>query len=535
MKTGSAQYNIPGGPGPQGPPGPSGGTQINYWFHDDPSSIPTYFQILDSPANGSESDDSVSVVAVDGEKLIEAYATNVGVPGVTSIPAGNWTFSPYVYASVLGVAQIVLRVYKRDVANVETLLFLVTTTNILSGVATPQIINYASPAIALAATDRIVVKVLAKSNVAFATIVHFVHDGTLHASWFSAPASLSMTSVFPVDVSELAASIGTSLEKAQADHRHHIAHATDLPGLATIAASLVGTSLEKAQANHTHQIDPAAIVSIISAVQASMPQWRTVLEQDFTVLPNATYNSDGPVVIGGENWRIENHGNIYLGQTMQLVNGFGLLQVRPGSGFSNDVTLRTGALYSWELPPAATPLTPVRVVVRCTLGTGFDNYAGAVLGVDYPSSVVGYRSGYLVSRVGTKSDQVNATCSNAGVRITRGTSVSPVNEGDINYIPGNDYPQSDADLIGLWLPEGVSHVARMVYLRGRRNDGSWADMSQLRIINEIDSSVSHAATKPQILANDILSPWRVSLYGIGTNSPQPQTAYIAEIKVQLYY
>jgi hypothetical protein len=189
-----AEYDTPGAPGlpgPPGPPGPAGGTQINYWFHDDPSSIATYFQILDVPANGSESDDSVSVVAADGEKLIEAYATNAGVPGVTSIPAGNWTFSPYMYASVLGVAQVVLRIYKRDVANVETLLFFVTSTNILSSTATPQIINYASPAIALAATDRIVVKVFAKTSVAFATVVHFVHDGVYHASWFSTPSTPS--------------------------------------------------------------------------------------------------------------------------------------------------------------------------------------------------------------------------------------------------------------------------------------------------------------------------------------------------------
>jgi len=183
---------VPAGPigptGPAGPAGPGGNTQVNYWFHDDPSTIATYSEILTSPANGTQNDDTVSVVLADGEKLIEAYVTDPGVPGTTKIPAGNWSFFVYRYASIGGVAQVVLRVYKRDVANVETLLFFVTTGNINEAVVTPQVINYAAPDISLAATDRLVVKVFGKTSVPFATLVHFVHDGTLHASWFSTPA-----------------------------------------------------------------------------------------------------------------------------------------------------------------------------------------------------------------------------------------------------------------------------------------------------------------------------------------------------------
>ena len=54
-------------------------------------------------------------------------------------------------------------------------------------VVTPQVINSAQPAIALATTDRLVCKVFGKTSVAFATLVHFVHDGVLHASYFSRP------------------------------------------------------------------------------------------------------------------------------------------------------------------------------------------------------------------------------------------------------------------------------------------------------------------------------------------------------------
>lgn len=178
----------PGPPGPSGPAGPAGGTQINYWYHDDPSPIPTYYEILTEPANGAESDDSVSITSASGEVLIEAYATNPGVPGVTNIPAGNWTFFTYCYASVLGVAQIVLRIYQRTTLGVETELFNLTTPNLLSSVPNPVLTNYAAPNIPLDATDVLVVKVFGKTTVPFATAIHFVHDGTLHASWFSQPS-----------------------------------------------------------------------------------------------------------------------------------------------------------------------------------------------------------------------------------------------------------------------------------------------------------------------------------------------------------
>jgi hypothetical protein len=187
----SAEYELPGATGatgPAGPAGPSGGTSANYWFHDDPSDIATYSELLQSPANGTENNDTVSVVLADGEKLIEAYATAPGDPGLTSIPAGDWTFFLYRYASVGGVGQIVVRVYKRDLASVETLLFFVASGVINESVVTPQVINYASPAITLLATDRIVVKIFGKTSVPFATIVHFVHDGVLHASYFQRPA-----------------------------------------------------------------------------------------------------------------------------------------------------------------------------------------------------------------------------------------------------------------------------------------------------------------------------------------------------------
>ena len=121
----SAEFELSGAPGPTGPagpPGPSGGTSANYWYHDDPSDIATYFQLLQSPANGAENDDVVSVVVGDGEKLIQAYATAPGDPGITSIPAGDWTAFIYRYASVGGVGRVILRFYKRDLANVETLL-----------------------------------------------------------------------------------------------------------------------------------------------------------------------------------------------------------------------------------------------------------------------------------------------------------------------------------------------------------------------------------------------------------------------------
>lgn len=182
-------------PGPVGPSGPPGGTTVTYWFHDDNSDVALYKKLLTEPANDPIEDDmNVSVVHADGEKLLEhAHVTDPGFPGVTLIPAGTWSFSIYRNASVAGVAAIVFRVYKRDLANVETELFNFTTGIITDAVVTRQTINVSQPAITLLATDRIVVKPFATNTQAFAVTVHMYHDGALHDSLFSFPYSRIIT------------------------------------------------------------------------------------------------------------------------------------------------------------------------------------------------------------------------------------------------------------------------------------------------------------------------------------------------------
>ncbi len=188
-------WYAPGGmTGPAGPQGPPGGTAQTYWFHDDPSDIIVpnqYFKLLPAPANGAESDDSVSVTLGTSPLFIEAYATEPGSPNALEIPAGNWTFDFWRFQTggAAGNQHVVFDVYKRNPAGVETLLFTVTSADITENVVTREILTIAEPAFTLAQTDRLVVKVYATNSVAGARVVHFVHDGQLHASFVTIPAT----------------------------------------------------------------------------------------------------------------------------------------------------------------------------------------------------------------------------------------------------------------------------------------------------------------------------------------------------------
>lgn len=186
-------FFIPGGAtGPAGPQGPPGGTAQTYWFHDDPSTgIAGYFELLPAPANGLENLDAVPVTLATSPVLIERYATEPGSPNALEIPAGDWTFDfwRFMTGAAAGTRHIRFDVYKRDTGGTETLLFTVTSATITETVVTREILSYAAPAFPLAQTDRIVVKVLALNSNNVAHTVTFVHDGQLHASLLTIPAT----------------------------------------------------------------------------------------------------------------------------------------------------------------------------------------------------------------------------------------------------------------------------------------------------------------------------------------------------------
>jgi Collagen triple helix repeat (20 copies) len=185
--------------GATGPTGPIGATGLQgpagifgkiEYFQNIVSDISGYDKLEDTPTVNVESDLSVTINAAAGETLIKAFATDLGDPGLTIIPAGTWQFNMYRYVdNVGGTNTITIRAFVRTNLGVETALFNVTSLDINDTTATLEIINYVSTApVIINTTDRIVIKVSATTSVGGGgRTIHFVFDDNIHASFVVTP------------------------------------------------------------------------------------------------------------------------------------------------------------------------------------------------------------------------------------------------------------------------------------------------------------------------------------------------------------
>jgi hypothetical protein len=137
------------------------------------------------PADSAEDDEAVTVNAALGEVLIDAYATPLGLPGVTVIPAGTMKFNSYHYVdNATGVTQFVYRVFKRTSGGIETELFNFTTREVNETSVTLITTQVTSTLpVPLDSTDRVITKIYAKTTSVANRIAHFVYEGTTHASY----------------------------------------------------------------------------------------------------------------------------------------------------------------------------------------------------------------------------------------------------------------------------------------------------------------------------------------------------------------
>lgn len=161
-----------------------------YWFQDAESNIANYESFLRVPGNGDEQDES-TVNALSGEEyLIDAYITEPGVPGISQLPVGLWQFHTYTYVSG-GSGNIVYRVFKRNIAGVETELFNATSASVINTSIAEVVTGYTySGSVAMESTDRLVVKIYAKNTIGGES-AHFTHDGTAHVSYAVTSLGLS--------------------------------------------------------------------------------------------------------------------------------------------------------------------------------------------------------------------------------------------------------------------------------------------------------------------------------------------------------
>ena len=126
--------------------------------------------------------------AASGEVLIEEFATQVGDPGITELPPGEYEIRFYSYVSDnTGITTLTFKNYARDYLGNENLLFQLTTGDI-NGLTTSYYtqLGILTGPVAIAASDRIVTKVYcATDNVGIIT-AHFVHSGSTPSNWRTA-------------------------------------------------------------------------------------------------------------------------------------------------------------------------------------------------------------------------------------------------------------------------------------------------------------------------------------------------------------
>ena len=161
------------------------------WFHQDASSISGYETLQPIPANGTQQDNSVSLTTNGTAVAIDVpHATIPPLPGVVTIPVGNWVFNMWHYIAGGGGAISVTfeyEVFSRTTGGVETLQFTVTGPTLTStspATSTLYTTTYAlTSAITINNTDVIVIKVFATRNAGGTTTAHWVYEGTVNPSY----------------------------------------------------------------------------------------------------------------------------------------------------------------------------------------------------------------------------------------------------------------------------------------------------------------------------------------------------------------
>ena len=161
---------------------------LDYHFCNSANTISGYNELEE---NATQSQATLTASTSSSSKvLIKAFATDANEPGVEVLPAGDWIFNFYAYASLTGafLTTIIFDVYTRTSGGAETLLFSVTSGNIQVTSVGYYTVTYSDPNnIVVPSTNVLVIKVSAQSANIIATTVSFVFDGTTNASYVETP------------------------------------------------------------------------------------------------------------------------------------------------------------------------------------------------------------------------------------------------------------------------------------------------------------------------------------------------------------
>jgi hypothetical protein len=198
----SATSGSSGTTGTSGVSGISGG-QI-YWMNQSINTSsafgsPTYKQLSPIPSGAVQQTVTTTVPATTTQTLV-TFATDTGVPGVTSLPAGNWSFTAHFLTNISNSNwDIYYELWKYTIGGVSTLLGTTNTVPVtLDTVIIQQV--YADSFIAaqsLNSTDRLYVNVVAVNTSNQPHDIIFYTEGSSYYSYvqttFNAPSGSSGT------------------------------------------------------------------------------------------------------------------------------------------------------------------------------------------------------------------------------------------------------------------------------------------------------------------------------------------------------
>lgn len=183
-------FTIPTGEMNQTPNMTSSFVGSQWYDHNIASSdIAGYLRFNRTIPASTEGSSSATAPSAGTEYLIKAFATEARDPSILTLPAGDRIWHTYakVSSTAGGDSRIVIRLYKRDILNVETEMYNLTTGALGIAISDDATTVTVPSDIPMALTDRFVAKYYAITDSASNPTITLYYDGTAHVSKASSP------------------------------------------------------------------------------------------------------------------------------------------------------------------------------------------------------------------------------------------------------------------------------------------------------------------------------------------------------------
>jgi hypothetical protein len=163
------------------------GIQTLYFQHNESTSPPGYEELIDYPSGNPEVDESVTVVNTGGLALIDNYIMPEGsMKSTEALLPGLRRYRFYSYVSgASGVTTLNFTAFRRFDNGTEQNFYSARSDDIDALAVTEYDLNYVSQStLQINPTDRLGIRVYASTTHSAPITVHWVYQGTAHASHF---------------------------------------------------------------------------------------------------------------------------------------------------------------------------------------------------------------------------------------------------------------------------------------------------------------------------------------------------------------